>query len=276
MGKRILLRTGKHIVLDIFLVIQLMPLVWLLLFSLKDNNQIFNRPAFSIPSPFVFENYARVFQNLQIHIFVCNSAVVTAMTMLVTLLFASMAAYACTRMRFRYGETLIMVFLAGIMIPVHASLLPLFMLFKNIGILNTRLSLIIPYTAFALPVALFILTGFLKTLPMELEEAACMDGCNIYQIFYRIVLPLLKIPLSTIAVFTFINSWNELMFSLTFTTDAGKKTLPVAVMSFQGIYMTDWGPIGAAMLVATAPTFFIYLFLSEQMQKGMLAGAVKG
>ena len=119
MGKRILLKTGKHIVLDIFLVIQLMPLVWLLLFSLKDNNQIFNRPAFSIPSPFVFENYARVFQNLQIHIFVCNSAVVTAMTMLVTLLFASMAAYACTRMRFRYGETLIMVFLAGIMIPVH-------------------------------------------------------------------------------------------------------------------------------------------------------------
>ena len=200
----------------------------------------------------------------------------SAMAMLVTLLFASMAAYACTRMRFRYGETLIMVFLAGIMIPVHASLLPLFMLFKNIGILNTRLSLIIPYTAFALPVALFILTGFLKTLPMELEEAACMDGCNIYQIFYRIVLPLLKIPLSTIAVFTFINSWNELMFSLTFTTDAGKKTLPVAVMSFQGIYMTDWGPIGAAMLVATAPTFFIYLFLSEQMQKGMLAGAVKG
>lgn len=266
----------KYFILDIFVVIQIMPLIWLFLFSLKDNNQIYNRPAFALPSPAMWENYQRVFENLKIHIYLMNSVVVTGTTVVLTLLFASMAAYACVRMRFRLGKTLIMVFLAGIMIPVHAALLPLFILFKNMGILNTSLSLIIPNMAFALPTALFILTGFLKTLPVEVEEAACIDGCNIYQLFFRIIMPLLKIPLSTVAIFTFINSWNELMFALTFTTEAGQKTLPVAVMSFQGIYMTDWGPIGAAMLVATAPTFLIYLFLSEQMQKGMLAGAVKG
>ena len=253
-----------------------MPLVWLFLFSLKDNNQIFNRPAFSLPAPFVFENYTRVFQNLKIHIYLFNSVIVTVMTMLVTLLFATMAAYACTRMRFKYGKALIMVFLAGIMIPVHASLLPLFILFKNIGILNTRWSLIIPYTAFALPVALFIMTGFLKTLPVELEEAACIDGCNIYQVFFRVILPLLKIPLSTIAIFTFINAWNELMFAMTFISDEKYKTLTVGIQSLAGMYYTEWGPIGAGMVVATFPVLLIYILLSKQVQNAILAGAVKG
>ena len=269
-------KIAKYTVLDLFVVIQLMPLVWLVLFSLKDNDQIFNRPAFSLPSPVIFENYTKVFQNLQIHVYLLNSAIVTVATIVFTLLFSAMAAYACTRMHFKWGGRLVMIFLAGIMVPVHAALLPLFILFKYLGILNTHLSLIIPYIAFAMPTALFILTGFLKTMPAELEEAACIDGCNIYQIFFKVVFPLLRVPLATVAIFTFINTWNELMFALTFTTEGAMKTLPVAVMSFQGIYMTDWGPIGAAMLVATAPTLIIYMLLSEQMQKGMLAGAIKG
>ena len=274
--KKRLILAVRNVILAFFVVIQIAPLIWLFLFAFKDNHQIFNNPAFALPSPVIWENFKIVFQGLKIQTFLINSVLVTVATVAVTLLFSSMAAYACVRMRWKYGKWMIMLFLAGIMIPVHASLLPLFILFKKMGILNSLWSLIIPYTAFALPTAMFIFTGFLKNLPLELEEAACMDGCNVSQLFFRIILPLMKIPMSVVSIFTFLNAWNELMFALTFTTDMTKKTLPVAVMSFQGIFVTDWGPIGAAMLVATAPTFIIYLCLSEQMQKSMLQGAVKG
>lgn len=163
--KKRLILAVRNVILAFFVVIQIAPLIWLFLFAFKDNHQIFNNPAFALPSPVIWENFKIVFQGLKIQTFLINSVLVTVATVAVTLLFSSMAAYACVRMRWKYGKWMIMLFLAGIMIPVHASLLPLFILFKKMGILNSLWSLIIPYTAFALPTAMFIFTGFLKNLP---------------------------------------------------------------------------------------------------------------
>jgi raffinose/stachyose/melibiose transport system permease protein len=162
------------------------------------------------------------------------------------------------------------------MIPIHATLLPLFVILKNLHILDSYLALIIPYVAFALPMGIFILTGFLYSIPHELEEAACIDGCNIYQIFTRIILPLLKPGLATVAIFTYLSTWNELMFANTFISSENLKTITVGILSLAGQYTTDWGPIGAGLMIATIPTLIIYILLSDQVQKSLITGAVKG
>ena len=166
--------------------------------------------------------------------------------------------------------------MAGLTIPIHATLLPLFILFKTMGVLNTPLSLIIPYTAFALPFGIMVLRNHYETIPREMEEAACIDGCSIYQTFFHIILPLVRPALATIAIFSFLSSWNELMFAMTFISDTKYKTLTVGLQSLTGMYYTEWGPVGAGMVVAALPVLIIYVLLSKQVQNAMLAGATKG
>jgi raffinose/stachyose/melibiose transport system permease protein len=168
------------------------------------------------------------------------------------------------------------VLMLGLMIPIHAALLPVFVMMRRLHILNTLWALIIPYTAFSVPMGIMIFSGFMNSIPRDLEEAACIDGCNIYRIFFRIVFPLLRPAIATITIFTFLQSWNELMFAVVFISRDSVKTLTVGIQAMSGRYLTEWGPIGAALVVATIPTLLIYLFLSNQVQKSFIAGAVKG
>jgi raffinose/stachyose/melibiose transport system permease protein len=147
---------------------------------------------------------------------------------------------------------------------------------RQLKLLNSYWSLIIPYVAFAIPMAIVIFTGFLRSIPKELEESACIDGASIYKIFFNIILPLMKPAMATVAIFTFLQSWNELMFAVVFISKQSYKTLTVGIQSMSGQYVTEWGPIGAALVVATLPTIIIYLFLSNQVQKSLVVGAVKG
>ena len=146
------------------------------------------------------------------------------------------------------------------MIPMHATLLPLMKLLGKLGLLDSRLALIFPYIAFGLPFAIYILSGFMRAIPRELEEAACIDGCNIFQIFFRVIMPLLK----------------PVMLAMTFINDASKKTLTYGIMSFEGQYAVDWGTVGAGLSIATIPVLIFYLIFAEAFQKGIIAGAVKG
>ena len=272
-------RAGK-IILQIFLiivaVIQVYPLIWLAFFSLKNNSEIFGGNVAGWPRVFRWQNYSVAMHQGNVIQYFLNSSFVTAVTIAVVMLLSSMAAYAITRMNWKLRGFSMNLILVGMMVPIHAALLPLFMVLKNLKLLNTYGSLIIPYVAFSLPMAVFILGSFLKGIPRELEEAAVIDGCGIYKTFFNIIVPQLRSALATVAIFTYLSSWNELMFAVTFINNQKYQTLTVGMMSMVGTYITQWGVIGAGLMVSTIPTIVIYLLFSRQVQESLIAGAIKG
>ena len=270
---------GKKIIfifLCSFTLIQLYPLVWLILFSFKDNNEIFSQNIIGLPRVWRVSNYVEALTNGNVAVYFLNSLLVTTVTILVSSILLSACGYAIVRMKWKLSKLTLSYLLLGMMVPIHATLLPMFIVLRDIKLIDTYFALIIPYIAFALPMGIFILTSFLANIPKEMEEAACIDGCSIYGIFFRIVLPLIKSAIATIAIFTYLSSWNELMFASTFLNSDNLKTLPVGIMSLSGQYTTKWGPIGAGLVIATAPTIMIYILLSDQVQKSLVMGAVKG
>jgi raffinose/stachyose/melibiose transport system permease protein len=264
------------ILLTIIGLIQLYPLIWLILVSFKNNNEIFGGNVLGLPEFWRFSNYKSALVAGHIATYFKNSVIVSASTIIISDILIVTASYAITRMKWKFSKIVLTIFLLGMMIPIHSTLLPLFLILRTFHILNTRLSLIIPYIAFALPMGVFVMTSFIEGIPRELEEAACIDGCNIYQIFFRVILPLLKPPIATISIFTYLSSWNELMFANTFLDSSKLKTLTVGIMSMAGQYTTEWGPILAGLVIGTLPTIIIYVLFSNQVQKSLMAGAVKG
>jgi raffinose/stachyose/melibiose transport system permease protein len=264
------------VVLVIIALIQLYPLIWLVLVSFKNNAEIFGGNVLGIPKVWRISNYKEALVSAKVGVYFLNSFIVTAVTIIISDILIATAAYAIMRMRWKFSQLILTIFLLGMMVPIHSTLLPLFIILKRLHILNSYWALIIPYVAFALPMGIFVMTGFVKGIPFELEEAACLDGCNIYHIFFRIIIPLLKPSLATVSIFTYLTSWNELMFANTFINASKLKTLTVGIMSMSGQYTTDWGPIVAGLVIATLPTIIIYIPLSNQVQKSLMAGAIKG
>ncbi|WP_113673612.1 carbohydrate ABC transporter permease [Vallitalea guaymasensis] len=269
-------KTIERIILVIIAVIQIYPLFWLIIFSLKNNQEIFGGNPLGLPHEFLWKNYIRVFSNGHIGTYFMNSLIVTFVTVAVTCLLAAMASYAISRMNWKLSNTMLIVFLLGLMVPMHATLLPLFIFLKKAHLYNTYFSLILPYIGFALPMAIYILVGYFGNVPKELEESACLDGASIYQIFGKIMLPLIKPAIATISIFTYLSCWNELMFATTFISKQGLKTLTVGIMGMVGMYATKWGELGAGLVVATIPTVIIYISMSSQVQKSFTTGALKG
>lgn len=257
-------------------VVQVYPIIWMFFFSLKDNDEIFGGNIAGLPNNWLFSNYASAWVKGNIGQYFINTLIVTMGTIVLTVLFSAMAAYAISRMKWKWQKTALTIFLMGMMIPIHAALLPLFLTYVKAGILNTYLCLILPYTAFNIPISVYIYVGFMEGIPKEMEESAFLDGCNIFKSFFRIILPMLKPVISTITILTFINAWNELMFASVFITKSSMKTLTVGIQEMVGQFTTSWGPIGAALVLASFPTLITYIRMSKQVQKGFMAGAVKG
>jgi len=263
-----------QIMLIIVAVIQLFPLIWLLFFSLKSNTELFGDNILGLPREWLWSNYITVLKSSNIFRYFSNSVIITVITIVITNILSSMVAYAVTRLKWKLSNVVYMLFLTGMMIPIHAALLPLFIILKPI--LNTYLALIIPYVGFALPLSVLILSGFMGTIPREIEEAAFLDGAGIGRIFTLIIIPLMKPALATVSVLTYLSSWNELMFAITFVNKEAYKTLTFGIMSMVGRYTTNWGLIGAGLVIATIPSIIIYMLMSEQIQGSLSSGAVKG
>ena len=275
--------TKKNIIfaiLSIFLIafaiIQIYPLIWLLMFSLKDNAQIYGGNVMGLPTRFIWSNYKNALTSGNVWVYTINSAIVTAITIVVSGVIGVMASYAIARMKWKLSNITLTIFLLGIMIPIHSALLPLFIILNKTNLLDTPIALIVPYIAYALPMCIFVCVGFLKSIPKEMEESAFLDGCSIYRSFVSIILPLIKPAVATVSIFTYLQAWNELMFASTFINDPKYKTLPVGIMSMSGQYSTEWGPIGAGLVIATIPTIIIYMLMSNQVQASLTNGAVKG
>lgn len=276
MKKKRIVNYSISIILAIIAIIQIFPLVWLIFFSLKSDAEIFGENIIGFPRQFLWQNYSKALVGGNVGLFFINSVIVTGITIILSGVLSSMAAYAIVRMKWKLSKPVLTIFLMGMMIPIHAALLPLFLILKNLKLYDTPMALIVPYTAFALPMSIFILTSFLQSIPKELEEAALIDGCSIYRAFFSIIVPVLKPALATISIFTYLSTWNELMFAVTFISKREYKTLTVGIMSMVGQYSTNWGPIGAGLVIATLPTILIYILMSSQVQKSLTSGAVKG
>jgi len=262
--------------LSVLLVTQLYPLLWLLTYSLKTNEEILSGSFFALPAVPQWSNYQAAYEAGNYLRYLFNSFFVTSVTMIAVIILSSMAAYAIARFRWRYGQAVMLVFLIGMMIPLQSTLLPLMIIFKHIGILNTHGALILPYIAFSTPIAVFILSGFLKTIPHEIEESALMDGASVYRTFGSIILPISVPPIMTVCILTFISIWNEYILAATFISSEKLKTLPFGVYSFVSQYSVNYGAIGAFLVMGALPVIMIYFVLSEKITKGMVAGAVKG
>ncbi|WP_044974230.1 carbohydrate ABC transporter permease [Ruminococcus sp. HUN007] len=277
---------GTYVVLLLWTVLCVFPLYWMFTFSLKENSEIFGENVLGLPRNWMWSNYADamrsgtlssgLMRDSSILLGFKNSIIISVFTIALTIVCALMACYALTRMEWRGRETVNNIFMLGLTLPIHAALLPVFLMLKSLKMLNSYQALIVPYAAFSLAMAIMIFGSFMVNIPKELEESACLDGCGTFGIFFRIILPLMKPAISTVIIFTFLQAWNELMFANIFNSERRFSTLPVAINTFFGSYTTKWGPIGAALVIATFPTLFVYAFISRKIQESLIAGAIKG
>ena len=270
-------KTLIYLFLAVFTFVQIFPFYWLVTFSFKSNTEIFDsNNLVGLPKVWHFGNYSKALMGGEILRYLLNSVFYAAVTVVVSTLLASMVAYAINRMYWKAKGIVAAIFSLGIMIPVQATLLPLFQGLDRLGIRGGYLGLMLPYITFAMPMTVMILSGFFKPLPREIEEAASIDGCNNFNMCFRIILTMIRPGIATSCIFAFLNTWNELLFANTFVDSSQYKTLPVGIMSFVGEHSTNWGIIGAGMVIATLPTVVIYLLLSKQVQESFTVGAVKG
>jgi raffinose/stachyose/melibiose transport system permease protein len=264
------------ILLATLIVTQLYPLLWLAIYSLKTNEEILSGQFFALPHALQWNNYSDAMESGNYVKYLLNSLKVTLITMVGVLFLSSLVSFAISRFKWKYGQAVMVIFLIGMMIPMQATLLPLMIIFKNMNILNTHWSLILPYIAFQTPIAVFILSGFMKSIPNEIEESAIVDGAGVFRIFWNIILPVSVPPMMTVCILTFINIWNEYILAATFISSEKLKTLPFGVYSFVSQYSVNYGAIGAFLVLGALPVIVIYFLLADKITKGMVAGAVKG
>ncbi|GAA0400184.1 carbohydrate ABC transporter permease [Paenibacillus motobuensis] len=278
-GWRLLGRIGysiMYIVLIIVAIFQLFPLVWLMFFSLKNNQEVFNLPPLSLPMHPRWENYSKVWNAGNIDVYFLNSLWITVVATVLTVVLGSLVTYAITRMKWKGSSFVLGLFMVAMMIPVHSTLIPLFSFFNKVGLTDHPLSLVLSYVAFNMPITIMILLGFYYALPREVEEAAIIDGCSVNRMFFRIVLPMTGSVVATTAIINMIYNWNEFIFVNTFISSDSYKTLTVGVQNFVGQYTTDWGAIGATLMISILPILIMFLFLSDRIVEGIAAGSVKG
>ncbi len=271
-GARVAIYTG----LIFWLLINIFPVYWMFTFSLKNNEEIYGSNVVGLPQHWLWSNYTSALKIGSIGRYFFNSAVVATATILITLVVALMATFALTRMIWKRRKALNKFFMLGLTIPIQVSIVPIYVVLSRMGLRNTYWALIIPYSAFSLAMAILVCTGFMNEIPRELDESACIDGCSTWGIFLRVIVPLMKPAVATVGIYTFLQCWNELMFANVFVDSGKYRTLPVGIQQLFGQYTTDWGPIGAALVMASFPTLIIYVFLSKKIQDSFVAGAVKG
>ena len=262
----------KYVLLIGFTILCIYPLVWLFLASFKTNAELYTN-TWGLPEQWSMTNYVNAVVKGGVFRYFGNSVIIAVSAVLVTVILATMASYAIARMHWKLANLTHSIFLLGMMIPIYALVIPLFSIFKGMGFLDTHLAVIIPQIAVGFPMAIFIICGFMRSIPTELEEAAIIDGCTVFQCFFKIILPIAKSSVVTVAVVQFINVWNDLLLPRIFLTDSSKMTLPVGLTNFQAMYSTDYVGMIAAVIITIIPSIVVYILLHKQIMEGMVAGA---
>ncbi len=255
-------------------IVMLTPIVIMFFSAFKTNAQIFQSP-FSIPDFTNVKSLLRVWNETDFLLYMSNSLIVTASSIALILILGTMAAYAIARYEFRGSGFILLFFLAGLTLPLKLAIIPLFIQMRDFGLIDSRLSLIFIYVATGLPTTVFILTGFIRSLPNELEDAARMDGANEARIMWSIMLPLVRPAMVIAAIQNVVPIWNDFFFPLIFIQNNNLKTLPQGLTAFMGEFGTDWGVLFSGLTLSALPIIILYIALSRQFINGMTAGAIK-
>lgn len=269
-------RMGLWVALAISTLIWAFPMILMLLTSFKSNADIASSLPWALPQKWAFENYAEAFKVGNLGVTARNSLFIALVKVPLGILIAAMAAFALSRIRFRGSRTMLLLIAVGAMVPIQIGLGPLFNTMYGLGLLNSLPGVILPYLAFGIPYATFVLYGFFSSIPNELEESARIDGASTFRVFWQIVLPLAKPALAALFILDFVATWNEYAMALTLLQSQGNWTVPLAVQSFSTQHGTDYGPLNAFILMSAIPVVVIYLLFQKYFVQGALAGAVKG
>jgi raffinose/stachyose/melibiose transport system permease protein len=258
-----------------WLVVTTLPFIFVVMTSLKSQQETFTSAVWALPQKLNFGNYIAVL-NGGFWVYLRNSVFVLVLSITLILVISSMAAYAFARLRFRLNKPLFALIVAGMIVPIHITLIPIYLMTRNLGLYDTPFALIGPYVATSLPISIFILTEFMRQIPKELEEAAKLDGCGAFAVFWRVFLPLSGPGLSTVAIYNGISLWNEFIFAYLLTSSRANRTLPLAIWDFQGQYTANIPAILSVVTLTSLPLIVAYAFGQERIVKGMMAGALKG
>ena len=264
-----------YVVLTVWSVIVLFPIWTLVINSFKPQKQIFKDP-FGLPDTFTLDGYREAWNTGRFDLYFINTIIVTVIALGLILFIGSMAAYALAKWKSPVANVLYIFFIAGLMIPIRLGTLDLVRLIKALHLQDTYWSLIPVYVAMGMPIATFVLTAFIKELPGEMFEAAKIDGASEWQVYSRIVLPLMRPAMATVAIFNMIKIWNDFWFPLVFIRAEESRTVALGVSLLFGQYRTDWTRALAVLSLAAVPMLILYILLAREFIKGLTAGAVKG
>jgi len=265
----------KWILLSTLLALAILPLVWLFISSLRTNLELQISP-FGWPEKFQWVNYSKALHMANLPRLLLNSVIVAAMAVIVNTLVTSMAAFILSREHFKGRDVIYTILTAGVLVPVISFMVPYFSLITKTGLYNTLTALIFVYTAVNIPVSIFLVTAFMKSIPKELEEAAIIDGCGFFKRFSKIILPLSRSGLVTAATFCFIYSWNEFLMAMLLTSSVESRTIQLGIKFFSSQFITDYSSMYAAVIITIIPSVGGYIFLHDKIIGGLTAGGVKG
>ena len=266
-----------NLILWIFSLSRIFPIVWMIYSSLKEK-RAFNADIIGLPKSPTLVNYIRILSNPDYHLAqsMWNSLRTTVLSIILIIAFSCIVGYILARVRFKLNRVLYIMFLMGMLIPIHSLLVPIYVVFRRCGISNHWFTLLLPYVSFGLPMGIFLVEGFVKTVPVDLEEAAAIDGSSFSHTLWNIIFPICRPILVTVAIIQVFSCWNEFSFALVLIKDVGLQTVPLALTQFKGQFASDYPKQMAAMLITMAPIVVLYFAFSKQIINGMVAGAVKG
>ena len=272
--RQFLTDSAIQVVLALNAFIMIYPLIVMVLSSFKTNAEIFTSP-FALPQSFTLANAGKVWTDTNFVQYLANSLIVTGASIVLILLFSTMAAYAIARYEFRFSNAVLMFFLSGMTVPLKLAIIPLFIQLDTLHLIDTYTGLVLVYVAMGIPSAIFIMTGFLRSLPRELEEAARLDGANELRVMVSVMLPMTRPAMVIVAIQNAVPIWNDFFFPLILITSDRLKTLPQGLTVFMGEFTTNWGVLFTGLSLAALPITLVYIALSRQFIAGITQGAVK-
>ncbi len=277
--KSSLLKKSLYIFFEILLIFYaiaiIFPIFNMAISSFKTTSEIFKNP-FSLPKEWKVENYAIVWKKGGFAMYFINSIVTTVVSIICVILFGSMAANGIARYKYKMRMPVYLIFLSGLVLPLKAAIIPLFLLLKNLSLIDNRWGLILIFTAMSLPSTVFILGGTMRSIPKDLEYAARIDGCNELSIYRNVIIPLSMPSIALVTIYNVVPIWNDFFFPMVIISSDNKRTVPLGVSSFFGQYQIAWDLVFTALTIAIIPMIVVYLFMSNYFIRGMTAGAVKG
>ena len=267
--------TVSYVYLTIRAIIAMFPMVWILLTSVKGKGEMMGDPTAFLPKSLTLDNYRTVIQQLGFGGNVVNSIIVAMSTTLIAILISALGAYGVVRFFPKFGKLMTRVLITTYMFPPILLAVPYSIIMGKVNLMNSRVGLVIVYLSFSVPYAIWLLVGFFQTVPLEIEEAARVDGANKLQVFGKVVLPIVAPGLVAVAIYTFINAWNEFLYSLILMNSSDKMTVAVALKSLEGQEVMDWGVMMAASAMVVIPSVIFFMLIQKKIAGGLASGSIK-